>query len=293
MNLYDYNTINRILSSHGFTFSKALGQNFLVDSSVCPRMAESLNADEKTGVIEVGPGIGVLTKELSKVCGRVVSIELDKRLPAVLAETLSDCKNVKIVEGDIMKMDLKKLISENFSDMDSVKVCANLPYYITSPVIMTLLESGLDIDEIVVMVQKEAAQRLCAEVGTRDSGAVTVAVRYYAEPQVLFSVDRDSFYPSPNVDSAVIKLRLRKEPAVSLKDEKTFFSVVKCGFAQRRKTLLNSLSNTMGIKKQLVSEALKEAQLAENIRMEKLTMEQLASLSDIIFEMKSGEKNEG
>lgn len=293
MNLYDYNTINRILSSHGFTFSKALGQNFLIDSSVCPRMAESLNADEKTGVIEVGPGIGVLTKELSKVCGRVVSIELDKRLPAVLAETLSDCKNVKIVEGDVMKMDLKKLISENFSDMNSVKVCANLPYYITSPVIMTLLESGLDIDEIVVMVQKEAAQRLCAEVGTRDSGAVTVAVSYYAEPRVLFSVERESFYPSPNVDSAVIKLSLRKEPAVAVKDEKTFFSVVKCGFAQRRKTLLNSLSNTMGIKKQLVSEALKKAQLAENIRMEKLTMEQLASLSDIIFEMKSGEKNEG
>lgn len=289
MNLYDYNTINKILSSHGFTFSKALGQNFLIDSSVCPRMAESLGADEKTGVIEVGPGIGVLTKELSKVCGRVVSIELDKRLPAVLAETLKDCPNVNIVEGDVMKLDLEKLINEYFSDMTSVKVCANLPYYITSPVIMTLLESKINIDEIVVMVQKEAAQRLCAEVGTRDSGAVTVAVRYYAEPEVLFSVDRSSFYPSPNVDSAVIKLSLRKEPAVPLKDEKTFFSVVKCGFAQRRKTLLNSLANTMGIKKQIVSEAMKEAQLPENIRMEKLTMEQLALLSDIIFEMKSGE----
>lgn len=282
MNLYDYNTINKILTAHGFTFSKALGQNFIIDSSVCPKMVENLWADDKTGVIEIGPGIGVLTKELCKTAGRVVAIELDKRLFPVLKETLGEFSNIEIVEGDVLKLDLQALIDEKFSEMTSVKVCANLPYYITSPVIMALLESKLAIDEIVVMVQKEAAERLCAEIGTRDSGAVTVAVNYYAEAQMLFAVPKECFYPAPKVDSAVMKLTLRKNPPVDVTDEKHFFAVVKAAFAQRRKTALNCLSGGLGISKEKVSGALKSLGLDERARAESFSMEDFARLSEII-----------
>lgn len=282
MNLYDYNTIKRVLAKHGFTFSKALGQNFLIDADVCPQMADSLNADENTGVIEVGPGIGVLTKELCRVAGKVVAIELDKRLFPVLDETLSACDNLEIISGDVMKIDLKKLIEEKFSDCTSVKVCANLPYYITSPVIMTLLESELPIDEIVVMVQKEAGERLCAEVGTRDAGAVTVAVHYYAESEILFGVGRESFMPSPKVDSVVIRLSLRKEKKFEVKDRKKFFTVVKCAFSQRRKTALNSISNTMGADKNKIGSIFSDLGIEANTRAEKLTMEDFIHIAERI-----------
>lgn len=280
MNLYEIETVKRILSRHGFTFSKALGQNFLINPNVCPAMAKSLNADEGTGVLEVGPGIGVLTKELCRVAGRVVAVELDKRLLPVLDETLAELDNLEVVNGDIMKLDLNRLIEEKFAGCKSVKVCANLPYYITSPVIMTLLESKLPIDEIVVMVQKEAGERLCAQVGTRDAGAVTASVNYYAEGEILFDVGRDSFVPSPKVDSVVIRLKIRKEQKYHVKDEKRFFTTVKCAFAQRRKTALNSISNTMGISKDALSEVFDELSLDKNIRAEKLTMEDLINISD-------------
>lgn len=282
-NLCDYNTINKLLSAEGFTFSKALGQNFLIDDSVCPAMANSLCADENTGVLEIGPGIGVLTKELCKVSGKVVSIELDKRLYPVLEKTLGDYDNFELVQGDAMKLDLKQLIEEKFENFTTVKVCANLPYYITSPIIMTLLESKLPIEEIVVMVQREAAQRLCAEIGSRDAGAVTVAVNYYAQSQVLFDVDRDSFMPAPKVDSAVIKIQLRKQNNYNLKDEKKFFSLVKAAFAQRRKTLVNSLSNTIGVSKGQISESLSKLGLAPTVRAENLTMEDFVNLCDLLF----------
>lgn len=165
MDLYDYNTIKRILTRHGFTFSKALGQNFLIDPSVCPRMAAALEADDHTGVLEIGPGIGVLTKELSAVCGRVAAVELDRRLPDVLAETLADCSNVQVVPGDVLQMDLQALFADQFAGCDRLQVCANLPYYITTPVLMRLLESELPIERLVVMVQLEAAKRLCAPLG--------------------------------------------------------------------------------------------------------------------------------
>lgn len=282
MDLCDYNTVKRILSKYGFTFSKALGQNFLVDPEVCPNMAKSLGADENTGVIEIGPGIGVLTKELCRLFGKVVTIELDKRLLPVLDETLAEFDNLEILNEDVMKLDLGRLIGEKFKSFKSVKVCANLPYYITSPVIMMLLESNLPIDEIVVMVQKEAGERLCAEVGSRQAGAVTVAVNYFAESEMLFEVPRECFMPSPKVDSIVIRLQIRKEKELDVKDEKRFFTIVKCGFAQRRKTLLNSLSNSMGISKEKVRSALEAAGLDENIRAEKLTMADFAALSDIL-----------
>lgn len=282
MNLYDYNTVNRILTAHGFTFSKALGQNFIIDPDVCPEMVENLCAGEETGVMEIGPGIGVLTKELCKTAGKVIAIELDKRLFPVLKETLGEYSNVEIIEGDILKLNLNAVIKDKFSGMSSVKVCANLPYYITSPVIMALLESKLDIDEIVVMVQKEAAERLCAEIGSRNSGAVTIAVNYYASAQILFEVPKECFYPAPKVDSAVIKLTLRKNPPVHVKNEKHFFAVVKAAFAQRRKTAMNCLSNGLGISKSKVSDALKALNLDEKARAENFSMEDFAQLSEII-----------
>lgn len=280
MNLYDIDVVKKILSRHGFTFSKALGQNFLINPQVCPTMADSLNADVETGVLEVGPGIGVLTKELCRVAGKVVSVELDKRLLPVLDETLGEFDNLEIINGDVMKLDLKALMEEKFAGCKAIKVCANLPYYITSPVIMTLLESRLPIDEIVVMVQKEAGERLCAQVGTREAGAVTAAVNYYAEGEMLFEVGRESFMPSPKVDSVVIRLKIRREQKYSVKDEKKFFTTVKCAFAQRRKTALNSISNTMGISKVTLAEIFEELSLDKNIRSEKLTMEDLINISD-------------
>ena len=281
MNLADINSIKKLLSSQGFSFKKSLGQNFLINGEVCPAMAEAA-CDDNTGVLEIGPGIGVLTEQLSKRAKKVVAIELDSRLEKLLKITLADCKNVEIIFGDAMKLDLKKIIEEHFSDCDRVSVCANLPYYITSPIVMMLLENKLPIDNITVMVQLEAAERLCAEVGTRDAGAVTAAVTYYAEKEILFDVGRESFLPSPNVDSAVIQLKIRKEPAVKVNDEKKVFRLVKACFAQRRKTLVNTVSNTMGVDKTALRTALSDIGLEETVRGEQLTMEQLAALSDRI-----------
>ena len=281
MNLSDINTIRRLLSNKGFSFKKSLGQNFLIDPTVCPAMAAA-SCDKETGVLEIGPGIGVLTAELSKTAKKVVAIELDERLKELLPITLSECNNVEIIYGDAMKLDLNKIIKEHFSDCKRVAVCANLPYYITSPIIMMLLESKLPIDSITVMVQLEAAERICAEVGTRQAGAVTAAVSYYAEKEILFSVGRESFLPSPNVDSAVIKLNILKEPPVKVLDETKFFKLIKACFAQRRKTLINTVSNTLGVSKDTLRNALNDLGIKETVRGEELTMEQLSLLSEKI-----------
>lgn len=281
MELSNIGTIKDILGRHGFTFSKSLGQNFLINPSVCPKMAEQSGAKKGVGVIEVGPGIGVLTCQLAERADRVVAIELDKRLLPVLDETLAEYDNIKIINDDILKIDLKKLIETEFNGMEVV-VCANLPYYITSPVIMKLLEDRLPINALTVMVQKEAAQRICAEVGSRQSGAVTVAVNYYAKPQILFGVSAGSFMPAPKVDSAVIRLDILKEPCVQVEDEELFFKVVKAAFSQRRKTLPNSLSAGLQISKLTVTNALNRANVPVNYRAEQLTMEQLAKISNAI-----------
>ncbi|MBR2417990.1 MAG: 16S rRNA (adenine(1518)-N(6)/adenine(1519)-N(6))-dimethyltransferase RsmA [Clostridia bacterium] len=278
-NLSDISVVRGVLSKHGFNFSKALGQNFLINPSVCPRMAENCGADENTGVIEIGAGIGVLTAELAKRAKKVVSIELDTRLLPVLSETLGEFDNVEIVNADVMKTDLHALIKEKFQGMDVV-VCANLPYYITSPIITMLLEEKLPIKAITVMIQKEAADRLSTPVGSRDSGAITVCTNYYAEVKHLFNVSRGSFMPPPNVDSTVIKLEIRPEPAVKVSDEKKFFRMVKAAFAQRRKTAVNSIASGMGLSKNQVAEALQKSGLDVNVRAEKLTMEELAALSE-------------
>lgn len=279
MNLADINTIERLLNKAGFSFKKSLGQNFLIDETVCPAMANAA-CDGDTGVLEIGPGIGVLTKELSKAAKKVTAIELDERLRPILAETLKDCENTDVIFGDAMKLDLNAVIKEKFSDCGKVAVCANLPYYITSPVIMMLLESKLPIESITVMVQKEAAQRLCAEVGTRDAGAVTVAVDYYSESEILFQVPRASFLPAPKVDSAVIKLKIRPEPPIKVSDEKRFFSFVKACFAQRRKTLVNTVSNTVGIEKETLKSIISELNISQTVRSEQLTINQLADISN-------------
>ena len=281
MNLADINTVRSLLDKSGFSFKKSLGQNFLIDPDVCPAMAAAA-CDKDTGVIEIGPGIGVLTAELSKTAKRVVAVELDERLKKILPLTLADCKNAEIIYGDIMKMKIKKLIAEKFSDCAKIAVCANLPYYITSPIVMGLLESRLPADNITVMVQKEAAERLCAEVGTRDAGAVSVAVSYYSEPEILFEVPRTCFMPSPKVDSAVIKLKIREKPPVSVNSEEHFFRLVKACFAQRRKTLVNTVSNTTGTEKEAIKKALESLGLPETVRSEQLSLNNLAELSNLI-----------
>jgi len=282
-NLSDINTVRAVLARHGFSFSKSLGQNFLIDDTICPRMAEAAVESPEDGVLEIGPGIGVLTAQLGLRAKKVVSVELDRRLIPVLSETLGEFQNVEVVCGDVLKLDLASLLREKFADCRKVSVCANLPYYITSPVIMKLLEERLPLSQIVVMVQKEAAQRLCAEVGTREAGAVTVAVQYYANAQALFSVDRTSFMPAPNVDSAVMRLSVRECPEYALKDEKFFFALVKAAFSQRRKTAQNGISAGLSIKKETIAAALTEIGLRSDIRAEKMTMQDLASLADILY----------
>ncbi len=277
MRLYDPKTIHEVLSRNGFSFKKSLGQNFLINPTVCPKMAESAVENGEEAVLEIGPGIGVLTAELSKRAEKVVCIEIDERLRPVLAETLAESDNVEVIFGDCMKLDIAEIIETRFKGK-KVSVCANLPYYITSPIIMMLLEKRLPITSITVMVQKEAADRICAEVGSRESGAVTVAVNYYSAPELLFKVSRGSFMPPPNVDSAVIRLEILPEPPVSVRDEKGFFAFIKSAFGQRRKTLVNSVSAAGKWTKEEVKNALLSAELGESIRAEALTMDSLADV---------------
>ncbi len=280
--LTDISYIKPLLGRFGFTFSKQLGQNFLIDESVCPRMAEECGAKD-CGVIEIGPGVGVLTKELSSVAKKVVAIELDKRLEPVLETTLADCDNVKVVMGDAMKMDIAELIKTEFDGMDVV-ICANLPYYITSPLIMSLLEKRVPVKAITVMVQLEAAERICAECGTRECGAVTVAVRAYSNPQMLFRVNRDSFLPAPNVDSAVIRLDIKDTPDIGKTTPRHFTKTVRAAFSQRRKQLANSLSSGLGIGKADAVSALENAGIKANARAEQLSLDDFKRLTDTLFE---------
>lgn len=281
--------MQELLARHGFRFSKALGQNFLINPSVCPRMASLCGADAHTGVLEVGPGIGVLTEQLAAVARKVVSVELDDRLLPVLAETLAGHDNVEIVHGDILKLDLPALIEEKFSYVDEngerrrmpVVVCANLPYYITSPVLMALMEQHLPIEAITVLVQKEAAERLCAAPGTRECGAITLAVHYYAEPEILFGVSRGSFMPAPNVDSTVIRLKMRGDERLPADVEKKLFRVIRAAFEQRRKTLNNSLK-TGGFSKEQIAAALEAADIPPTARAEQLSMEQFVRLATLL-----------
>ncbi len=281
MNLSSPSEIKALLQKNGFRFSKALGQNFLIDPTVCPRMAEAAIPGPDYGVIEVGPGIGVLTVELAKRAKKVVAIELDERLFPILDETLADYDNVKVVPGDVLETDLHQLIAEEFTEEDGsvmpLAICANLPYYITSPVIMKLLSERLPVDDLTVMVQKEAADRLCADVGTRAAGAVTVAIQFYAEAEKLFFVKKGAFLPAPKVDSEVIQLTLRDAP-YEVADEDGFFTMVKAAFGQRRKTIMNSLAAGLGMSKDDLGELLDRLSIPRTARIEQLTMEQLLAI---------------
>lgn len=275
--LSNIGVIKEILYRHGFSLTKSLGQNFLIDPDVCPAMAVESQAQKGVGVLEIGPGIGVLTAELAKLAEKVVTVELDERLLPILDETLADFDNVDVVHADILKLNVPKLLEEKFAGMRIV-VCANLPYYITSPVIMLLIESRLPIEMITVMVQKEAGERLCARVGDRKAGAVTVAVDYFAKAQVLFEVSRTSFVPAPKVDSFVIQLDVRQEPPIAVPNEAGFFRMVKAAFGQRRKTAANAISAGMNIEKTQIAAAIERAGFDPNVRAESLSMEELARL---------------
>lgn len=282
-NLTNLGTIRTIMDRFGFTFSKSLGQNFIVNPSVCPKIAELGGAESEVGVLEIGAGFGVLTNELAARAEKVVVVELDSRLLPVLSYTLSDHKNVKVINQDILKTDLPALLAEEFGEMEVV-VCANLPYYITSPILMMLLESRLPVKSITVMVQKEAGERICAVMPSRACGAVTAAVRYYSKPQILFPVSRGSFYPSPNVDSMVVRLDVKKELPLEGEAEKRLFRVVKAAFGQRRKTLVNTLSSGLKIEKARAAEAIAEAGLKSTVRAEELSLGEFIRLSQILTE---------
>lgn len=278
MDLTSPRVIRSIQEKFGFTFKKGLGQNFLTSRDVLHEIVEA--AEPEDGVIEIGPGFGVLTQELAKSSEKVVTIEIDERLIDVLDYTLSDYDNVKIVNKDILKTNLKELIKEEF-DGRKVSVAANLPYYITTPIITKLLEEKLPIKSIVVMVQKEVALRLAAKEGSKDYGAISVLCRYYTEPTVVTKVPASLFVPPPKVDSAVLKLKIREKPAVDVLDEKMFFKVVKASFAQRRKTLLNCLCSGFSVPKAQISSLLEGIDILPSRRGETLSIEEFKKISDV------------
>lgn len=281
LNLTDMQTVRALANRHHFSFSKGLGQNFLIDPAVCPAIAEYGIPDAHCAVLEVGPGFGVLTQQLALKAERVTAIEIDRRLQPVLAETLRDLPNANIVWDDVLKLDLAALFAAQFGDLP-VAFCANLPYYITSPILMYLLESDVSFVSMTVMVQKEAAERLCAEVGSRAAGAVTVAVQLRGKAEYLMDVPRDSFYPAPNVDSAVIRITPHTTPLCPAVETAPLLKMVKAGFAQRRKTAMNALSSGLGCTKALLADAFAECGLAENVRFEQLDMPTLIALSRAI-----------
>lgn len=283
MELTNIGTIKDLFQRHGFSFTKSLGQNFLVNPAVCPKIAEQGGCNENVCALEIGTGIGVLTKELALRCKKVVAVEIDEGLKPILQETLSEFSNIEIIFADFMETDLKALFEEKFKG-EEVVVCANLPYYITSPVIMRLLEEKPHIKSLTVMVQKEAADRICAPMGSRDCGALTAAVNYYSTPKKLFNVSRGSFNPSPNVDSAVIRLDIAGTKKYPVKDEKLFFRIIKASFSQRRKQMINPLSAELGISKAQMSEILEKSGIKPAARPEELTMESFTTLCNNISE---------
>lgn len=281
MQLTDLGTIRELFTRHGFSFTKSLGQNFLVNPSVCPKIAELGGCGKDVCALEIGTGIGVLTKELALRSKKTVAVEIDRGLEPILNETLAEYSNVEVIFGDIMEIDLRKLFKEKLEGEETV-VCANLPYYITSPVIMRLLEERLPIKSITVMVQREAADRICARVGTRECGAVTAAVNYYSTPKKLFNVSRGSFAPMPNVDSSVIRLDISDTPKYNVRDEKLFFKIVRASFSQRRKQMINPLSAELRLSKAETAELLKKAGIKPTARAEEVSMEGFVKICDTV-----------
>ncbi|WP_307342693.1 16S rRNA (adenine(1518)-N(6)/adenine(1519)-N(6))-dimethyltransferase RsmA [Caldalkalibacillus uzonensis] len=271
-----------LLEKYGFSFKKSLGQNFLIDTNVLRTAVKAAEVDETTGVIEVGPGIGALTEQLAKQAGRIVAFEIDQRLLPILQESLQPYDNVRIIHQDVLKVNLKEVVETYFEGMGKIKVVANLPYYVTTPILFHFIESGLRFEHMVLMVQREVADRLTAKAGSKDYGSLTVCVQYYAEPQLIKVVPKTVFVPKPKVDSALVKLTLRTEPPVQVADETLFFKTVRACFHQRRKTLLNNLLHQL-IDKKRKTELLKvldELGIAPTRRGETLTIDEFARLAN-------------
>ena len=283
-NLTDLAVVRDICARHNFATSKGFGQNFIVNAGIPPRMAEASGVGPDWGVLEIGPGIGVLTKELALRARKVVALEVDHRLPPILEETFAEFDNVKIILEDALKCDLSALMEREFADMP-VCVCANLPYYITSPILMRLLEAHLPVSNITVMVQKEAAQRIIAKPGTREAGAISCAVAYYSRPELLFNVQPGSFFPPPKVTSAVIRLHVGQGEMAPVEDEKQYFNLVRAAFGQRRKTAANSIAAGLSLPKAQVAEALTKAGLDERVRPEQLKLEDFARIQKALAEL--------
>lgn len=276
-----------ILEKYGFSFKKSLGQNFLIDTNILNNIVNSASIGEDSGAIEIGPGIGALTEQLAKRCNKVVAIEIDQRLLNILDETLAPYPHVTVVHSDVLKANLHTIIEEQFEKDQDLMVVANLPYYVTTPILLKLLEEKLPIRGIVVMIQKEVAERIAAKPGTKEYGSLSIATQFYAEATTEMIVPKTVFVPQPNVDSAVLKLTIRKDPPVKLKSEEYFFKVVRASFAQRRKTILNNLLHNLFTKneKQQVEQAMLNCDIDPSRRGETLSMDEFARLSDALIEI--------
>ena len=276
----------QILEKYGFSFKKSLGQNFLIDTNILRNIVEFAGVTKETGAIEIGPGIGALTEQVAKRAGKVVAFEIDQRLLPILDETLAPYDNVQVIHQDILKADVKAVLDREFAGFNELKVVANLPYYVTTPIIMKLLTEQLPLSSITVMLQKEVADRMAAKPGTKDYGSLSIAVQYYTKAETVMIVPKTVFVPQPNVDSAVIRLTVRENPPVEVKDEAFFFEVVRASFAQRRKTILNNLTSGLPAgkeKKAAIEQALAEANVDPRRRGETLSIEEFGVLSDKLY----------
>ena len=285
MRIADHSVTRAILERHGFTFKKSFGQNFLTDTNILQKIVDTAEIDKNVNVIEIGPGIGALTEFLAESAAEVMAFEIDDRLVPILADTLRDFDNVTVVNQDILKVDLAQYIAE-FKNPDlPIKVVANLPYYITTPILMHLIESGIPFSEFVVMMQREVADRISAQPNTKAYGSLSIAVQYYMTVKVAFIVPRTVFVPAPNIDSAILKMVRRDQPAVAVQDEKFFFKVSKASFVHRRKTLWNNLTSCFGKSeetKDKLTAALERAELSPSVRGEALSLEEFARLADAL-----------
>lgn len=282
------NRTKEILKKYGFSFKKSLGQNFLIDTNVLRNIVSCANLTTESGAIEIGPGIGALTEQLAKRCEKVVAFEIDQRLLPILQETLAPYPHVTVVHSDVLEADIHHVIKENFKEGQSLWVVANLPYYVTTPILMKLLEEKLPIEGIVVMIQKEVAERIAAKPGTKEYGSLSIAAQYYANASTEIIVPKTVFVPQPNVDSAVLKLTLRNSPAVSVEDEAFFFRVVKASFAQRRKTIMNNLTHNLFTKndKEQIEVVMTKCNIDPSRRGETLSMDEFASLANALLHLK-------
>ncbi|NGM85458.1 16S rRNA (adenine(1518)-N(6)/adenine(1519)-N(6))-dimethyltransferase RsmA [Paenibacillus sp. 7124] len=275
-----------IIAAHGFSFKKSLGQNFLIDQNILNKIVEAADLNEGTGALEIGPGIGALTERLAMSAGAVTAVEIDQRLIPILQDVLSPYPHVNIRHADVLKVDLHELFREDFAEVSKVSVVANLPYYVTTPILMKLLEERLPLSNIVVMIQKEVAERMAAMPGGKEYGSLSIAVQYYSEPELICTVPHTVFIPQPNVESAVIRLKIRERPPVEVKDEKHFFDVVRASFTQRRKTISNNLKARFfpGEGREALEALLAEAGIEPSRRGETLSLAEYARLSDVLFD---------